>query len=145
MAKLTKSVIINERINFESGEILEIKTEEKTVVSKTVVYNYTMMFENFCLLRMLTSRELMFLLAISIRIDYDCSEIDLSTALRVELGKSLDCNLSSVRNIICKLVKYKLLIKLDNGKHFLSPHLFFKGNLKCLRPAREKYSKLLNI
>jgi hypothetical protein len=143
MGKLKRTVIINEHINNVTGEIVETTREEKTFVSKTVVYNYSMFFASLCSLELLSSREIRFLLALSLRIDYDCSELDLSNALRIELGELFNCDRSTVRNIICKLVKCKLLLKQDNGKHLLSPHLFFKGNLKHLQQVREKYSNLL--
>ncbi|MCG7546261.1 replication/maintenance protein RepL [Pseudoalteromonas sp. MM17-2] len=141
MAKIFTSSTKTNRVERETGELLESVETTYRVLKKQQEFVYSMWFGNAKTTEGLSVTELRFLLALSPFLAFDTGEIDLSTVLRKRLAEELGVTIATIRNVISKLVKLKYLQKMESGIFRISPFLLYKGDLGNLIPLRKEFMK----
>ncbi len=122
MAKIFTSTTKTNRVERETGELLESVETTYRVLKKQQELVYSMWFGDAKTTEVLSVTELHFLLSLTPFLAFHTEEIDLSTVLRKRLAEELGVTIATIRNVISKLVKLKYLAK--NGIRHI-PYLTF--------------------
>lgn len=141
MARTIQSRVVTTRVDRDTGELIESIEKQERVVGGKQGTQYSMWMGQLSDIIGLTSNQMLVLFALSLEIEFETGEIDISTARRKKLATDLDISEGTLRNIISQLTKLDLIRKLDSGVYQMSPFLFYRGKLKQLDAQRERYLK----
>ncbi|USE67990.1 hypothetical protein CTT31_02180 [Pseudoalteromonas maricaloris] len=141
MARTIQSRVVTTRVDRDTGELIESIEKQERVVGGKQATQYSMWMGQLSAIKGLTSNQMLLLFALSLEIEFETGEIDISTARRKKLATDLDISEGTLRNIISQLTKLDFIRKLDSGVYQMSPFLFYRGKLKQLDAQRELYLK----
>lgn len=141
MARAIQSKVITTRVDRDTGELIESIEKQERVVPCKQTPKYSMWMGQLSAIKGLTSNQMLLLFALSLEMEFETGEIDISTARRKKLATELDISDGTLRNIISKLIQRDLIRKLNSGLYQVSPFLFYRGKLTQINAQRELYLK----
>lgn len=113
-----------EVVDSKTGEILEKKYEK---VSYEGTENFVKMyFDDISRLFQLTASQYKVLFALLPRMTWE-SEVVFTSSIRTEIQKSIGLSASTFKNTLQMLQQLGLLLRIENNRYLLNPHIFAKG------------------
>lgn len=141
MARAIQSKVITTRVDRDTGELIESIEKQERVVACKQTPKYSMWLGQLSAIKGLTSNQMLLLFALSLEMEFETGEIDISTARRKKLATELDISDGTLRNIISQLIQRDFIRKLDSGIYKVSPFLFYRGKLTQINAQRDLYLK----
>ncbi|QSX35129.1 MarR family transcriptional regulator [Shewanella avicenniae] len=139
MAKMNVFVTTKSCVDANTGELMFTEEVMQTSLTKAVKINFVQLYDSIEYLDGLSGTEIKVLFFLAGKAEMNTAQVDISTALRLEISERFKIKKGSVRNMILKLIGLGLIKPLKNQKYMLNPFVVFKGNSNNVVKVRELF------
>lgn len=124
----------------ENGELIEFNSTKTFSIPNEPAY-IKLYIQDVIKLKCLPKGNSAVLYELIKQVDYE-NEINLNPRIKKRICRNLNMTGASLNNVLSKLIKVGIILRIERGSFLLNPHLFAKGSWTDIKRLRDKYISL---